>query len=46
MDELYVLPHDGKIDTLLKGLQKQLKEMPNHELLGSNVNGTYQWKTV
>jgi len=46
MDELYVLPFEGKVDTLLKGMQRNLKKMKDHPMLGTNVNGTYKWKTI
>jgi len=44
VDELKDLPFPG-VDTLLKAFQKNVKEMPEQELLGTNNGKSYDWLT-
>jgi len=45
IDHLYAPPFEG-VETLYHGLQRNLKRIPNHDLIGTRVGAKYEWLTV
>ena len=45
LDELYAPPFEG-VDTLYRALQRNVKRIPNHDLMGTRVGDKYEWMTV
>jgi hypothetical protein len=42
LDTLEALPYPG-VDTLLKAFRRNVERIPNHNMLGTQVNGVYKW---
>lgn len=44
LDELYATPFEGEdVDTLLKALRRNVKNIPNSDFLGTRVDDHYEW---
>ena len=38
------IPYEG-VDTVLKGFQRNVERIPNHDMLGTRVGDKYEWQT-
>ena len=42
LDTLEALPFPG-VDTLLKAFRRNVERIPNHDMMGTQVDGVYKW---